>query len=189
MKTLLHVATLLGMTLAAPAAANPLKSLYTTIELGTCRSLRSGPDGSAWLCPGLKGYPVYIADGDLRTFVSVGRQPQKRTAAKQTLGPFNTLFREKSKRATLEWRFVRRHGQVVPFATILRFFTKSEQREGEVLIVTKVTPTEDCHVAHIDALANPDAIALARAIADKEARSFDCAVGPRQAGRTGQSPM
>jgi hypothetical protein len=94
-----------------------------------------------------------------------------------------------SGRATLEWRFVKRNGKVVPYATIQRYFTKSGSRSGEVLVVTKVTPSEDCHVAHIDALANPDAIALARSIADKEARAFDCASEPRRVGKTGSSPM
>ena len=59
---------------------------------------------------------------------------------------------------------------------------------GDVLVISKVTPEETCHVAYIDALANADAIALARRIADAEARSFDCrsrAAGP---GRKGQKP-
>ncbi len=179
---------LVGM-LAPPAAANPLKSLYTSIELQSCRQISRHKDGGAWLCPGLEGYPVYIAEGDLRTFVSVGREPHKRKAAKQTLAPFNSLFRGKSNRATLEWRFVKREGRVVPFATIQRYFTKNDSGAGEVLVVTKVTANEDCHVAHIDALANPDAIALARSVADQEARNFDCRQEPKRVGQQGRSPM
>lgn len=179
----------LGVLGASPAGANPLKSLYTTIELRACKQMRTGPDGRAWLCPGLKGYPVYIADGDLRMFVSVGTEPEKRRAATQTLGAFNTLFTPKTNRATLEWRFVRRNGQVLPYATIQRFFTKDDTRSGEVLVVTKVTASEDCHVAHIDALDNADAIALARSIADGQARGFDCSLAPRKVGRAGKSPM
>jgi hypothetical protein len=78
---------------------------------------------------------------------------------------------------------------VVPYATIQRYFTKSGPRSGEVLVVTKVTDSEDCHVAHIDALANPDAIALARSVADKDARGFDCKAEPTRVGNTGRSPM
>ncbi len=189
MKSHLLCAATLCLVVATPAKANPLKSLYTTIELRTCEKVRKGPDGGAWLCPGLKGYPVYIADGDLRMFVSVGSAPDKRRAATQTLAAFNTLFARKTSRATLEWRFVRRNGQVLPYATIQRFFTRDDTRTGEVLVITKVTPDEDCHVAHIDALDNADAIALARSIADREARSFDCAAGPRKVGRQGKSPM
>ncbi len=190
MRARLTLTTLaIALSLALPAHANPLKSLYTTIDLRECRQTSSHPDGGAWLCTGLEDYPVYIGEGDLRTFVSVGRQPEKRRAAQQTLGAFNTLFRGKSRRATLEWRFTKRDGKVLPFATIQRYFTRNDRGSGQVLVVTKVTPTEDCHVAHIDALANPQAIVLARAIADGEARSFDCRNEPKRAGKQGRSPM
>lgn len=181
----------LGVTLLAwhPAAANPLKSLYTTIELKTCTKLAAPPDRPAWLCPGLAGYPVYIAVANRRTYVSVGAKPEKRRAARQTLHAANTLFAKPSSRATLEWRFVKRDGKVLPYATIQRYFTNDEGRAGEVIVVTRVTPTEDCHVAHIDALANPDAIALARTVADRDARAFACASSPRQVGVSGTSPM
>ncbi len=187
------IAALGGLSLALlaghPAAANPLKSLYTTIELDTCTKLAAAPDRSAWLCPGLPGYPVYVATGNRRTYVSVGAEPEKRKAARQTLQAPNTLFGKPSNRATLEWRFVKRDGKVLPYATIQRYFTRHEGRAGEVLVVTRVTPTEDCHVAHIDALANPDAIAMARTVADRDARAFACQSSPRQVGVTGNSPM
>jgi hypothetical protein len=189
MRSTLLPAVLATLVFAGPAVANPLKSLYTTIDLKKCRQTSKGPDGGAWLCPGLDGYPVYIAEGDLRTFVSVGRQPQKRRAARQTLNPFNSLFRGSSQRATLEWRFVKRDGKIHPFATIQRYFTKNDRGSGEVLVVTKVTATEDCHVAHIDALATPQAMILARTIADTEARHFDCRSEPKRAGEHGRSPM
>lgn len=181
------VAVILGSPTAAHA--NPLKSLYTTIDLKTCQQVKRHSDGGAWICAGLEGYPVYVAEGDLRTFVSVGPAPEKRRAATQTLKSFNSLFRGKSSRATLEWRFVRKNGQPVPYATIQRYFTKSDAKSGEVLVVTKVTPTEDCHVAHLDALATPNAIAVARKIADDEARKFDCKLEPKTAGSPGRSPM
>ncbi|MGE0765301.1 MAG: hypothetical protein AB7L90_02455 [Hyphomicrobiaceae bacterium] len=178
-----------ALVCTGPADANPLKSLYTTIDLAECRQTSKRPGGGAWLCKGLDGYPVYIAEEDRRTFVSVGRQPQKRRAARQTLGAFNSLFQGKSHRATLEWRFVRQDGKVQPFATIQRYFTNNDSGSGEVLVVTKVTRDEDCHVAHIDALANPQAIALARDVADNEARRFDCRSEPKRVGKRGASPM
>lgn len=189
MRLRFQAAVALACLLASPGAANPLKSLYTTIELKTCRRASAQPEGRAWLCPGLDGYPVYIAEQGARTFVSVGTDPEKRRAAQQTLGISNSLFRGASGRATLEWRFVRRDGRVVPYATIQRYFTKTGARSGEVLVVTKVTDSEDCHVAYIDALANPDAIALARSIADKDARSFDCATEPNRVGKAARGPM
>jgi hypothetical protein len=175
--------------LTPPAMANPLKSLYTTVELRSCKQLKRHQDGSAWLCDGLPGYPVYIAEGDLRQFLSVGPHAEDRRAAKQTLGPFNSIFARGSERATIEWRFVRRSGRQLPYATIVRFHTSREGRKGDVLVVSKVAEHETCHVAYVDALANADAIALARSIADERARSFDCRQEPHAAGEGGKSPM
>jgi hypothetical protein len=174
---------------AGPAKASPLKSLYTTIELKTCKQVRHHRDGSAWLCEGLAGLPVYVAEGDLRQFVSVGENAQKRRAATQTLGAFNTIFEKGSDRATVEWRFNRRGEKQIPYATIVRFHTSRGGRKGDVLVVSKVSSTESCHVAYIDALANQDAITLARFVADNQAKTFDCRNEPRPEGATGKSPM
>jgi hypothetical protein len=174
---------------AATASGNPLKALYTTIELSKCRQTSNHPDGGAWLCSGMKGWPVYVAEGDLRAFVSAGHRPEKRQAATQTLGAFNSIFNGKSKRATMEWRIDRQNGRDVPHATILRYWTSRDGARGQVLVVSKVTATEACHVAYIDAVANPDAIALARTIADGPARTFDCRKEATIVGRQGKSPI
>ena len=173
----------------APAAANPVKSLYTTVDLEVCKQVRRHRDGGAWRCEGLAGFPVYFAEGDLRQFVSVGANAEKRRAATQTLGAFNSIFAKGSTRATIEWRFDRRGERKLPYAIIVRFHTSRDGRSGDVLVVSKVSDSETCHVAYIDALANPDAIALARHIADKQTKSFDCRNDPRTEGATGRSPM
>jgi hypothetical protein len=173
----------------APAAANPVKSLYTTVELKACKPVKRHRDGGAWLCDGLAGLPVYVAEGDLRQFLSVGANAQKRRAASQTLGAFNSIFENGSNRATVEWRFDRRGERKIPYATIVRFHTSREGRKGDVLVVSKVSATETCHVAYIDALANQDAITLARFVADNQAKAFDCRNEPRAEGATGKSPM
>lgn len=171
------------------ASANPLKSLYTTIDLAACTVTRRHPDGNSWMCRGLEGYPVRIAEGDLRTFVTAGAAADKTRAATQTLKAFNTIFQGKARRATLEWRFTRKNGRPVPYATILRYFTGGDGANGQVLVVSKVSPLQSCHVAYVDALANADAIALAREAADTRARTFDCAAEPVTVGLTGLSPM
>ena len=173
----------------APAAANPVKSLYTTVDLKICKQVKRHRDGGAWRCGGLDDLPVYVAEGDLRQFVSVGANAEKRRAATQTLGAFNSMFEKGSTRATIEWRFDRRGERKLPYAIIVRFHTSRDGRNGDVLVVSKVSETETCHVAYIDALANPDAIALARQIADKQAKSFDCRQQPHTEGATGRSPM
>ncbi len=173
----------------APAAANPVKSLYTTVDLKICKQVKRHRDGGAWRCGGLDDLPVYVAEGDLRQFVSVGANAEKRRAATQTLGAFNSMFEKGSTRATIEWRFDRRGERKLPYAIIVRFHTSRDGRNGDVLVVSKVSDAETCHVAYIDALANPDAIALARQIADKQAKSFDCRQQPQTQGATGRSPM
>ncbi len=191
MRAGLQGALLIAMAAGQPvtAAANPLKSQYTTIDLKVCAKLKAHPDGTSWRCPGLPGYPVYVAEGDLRTFVSVGANAEKRRAADQTLGPFNTIFPAGSRRATLEWRFNRKGGALVPYATILRYYTKNDAGRGEVLVVTKVSPAQTCQVAYIDALATPEPIVLAHKIADETARVFDCGMEPATAGTKGKSPL
>jgi hypothetical protein len=169
-----------------PAGANPVKSQYTTIDLGTCKKTRRHANGDAWLCAGLRGYPVHVAEGDLHTFVSIGSHAETHRAASQTLGSFNTIFASGARRTTLEWRFDRRQGRLVPYAVILRYFTQKDGSRGEVLVVTKVTPQQSCHVAHIDALATPEPMVLAHKIADETARAFDCSSAPLTAGK---SPM
>jgi hypothetical protein len=146
-------------------------------------------DGGAWNCEGLGGIPVYVAEGDLRQFLSVGTDPEKRRAATQTLGPFNSLFERGSDRAIIEWRFDRRGERQIPYAIIVRVHTSQDGRKGDVLVVSKVGATETCHMAYIDALANRDAIALARRIADSQAKTFDCRREPHTEGATGKSPM
>ena len=183
------VAVAAGLVPAAPATSNPVKSLYTTVDLKACKRIKRHRDGGAWHCEGLPGYPVFVAEGDLRQFVSAGADAEKRRAATQTLGAFNSIFKRGSDRATIEWRFVRRGERKIPYAIIVRFHTSTDGRRGDVLVVSKVGASETCHVAYVDALANGDAIALARRIADDKARTFDCSQEPQAEGATGQSPM
>jgi hypothetical protein len=165
------------------------KSLYSTIDLKTCEAVGRHRDGNAYRCHGLPGHPIYFAEGDGRTFIAAGTMPEASRAATQTLAPFNTPFRPKSDRATVEWRFVIRDKQPVPYAMIVRYFTRNDTGRGEVLVVSRIAGAEACHIAHIDALANRDAIVLARKLADERARTFDCKANAAVEGATGRSPM
>lgn len=165
------------------------KSAYTAVDRKACRTLRSHPNGDAYLCHGLDGFPVYLAEADGRTFVAGGTDPEKSLAARQSLKASNTPFAHPSDRATVEWRFVIRDQRKVPFAMIVRYFTKVEDRTGEVLVVTRIAGAQACHVAYIDALANANAIVLARKIADDRARKFDCNSAATVEGEQGRSPM
>jgi len=156
------------------------KSAYTAVDRKTCQD---------HLCPGLDGFPIYLMERDGRTFVASGTNPQNSQAARQSLASSNTPFAPSTDRAAVEWRFVIREKRKVPFAMIVRYFTQQNGRAGEVLVVTRIAGAEACHVAYIDALATPNAIVMARNIADNRARTFDCKSAVTVEGERGRSPM
>lgn len=191
-----HAASLACLVaLASAAPAKPLKSRYTTLETAACSAVPGQPAGRrAFTCRGLPGFPIHYAEAGQRPYLSLGPRPEQRTAASQTLEPPSSIFKGVNTRATIEWRFNRRDGRDVPYAAIVRYFTRAAEgaagaKGGEVLVVTRIGPTDSCHIAHIDALANPEAIALARSVADEAAGSPDCKSPPRVIGATGKSPM
>jgi hypothetical protein len=176
----LTITALLG---AAPgpfsaASAQTIGSSYTSTAPKDCRMIGkpSELDGSTTrVCPGKSGLVLLISEDDLREIVSVGRDriaAAKEPAAELWFGPFN------STEHTAEWRAV--DGK--PFAIIQRWHIadNSEQdRQGRpttkaMLAVTRLPPGAVCHVAYIDAQANPNPNELARKAADDFARDFKC---------------
>ncbi|MBX9926570.1 MAG: hypothetical protein K2Y05_09440 [Hyphomicrobiaceae bacterium] len=190
------VVALAGLSAAASAAEHGAghgvtvfqRSAYTTIDLSSCQRTKTA-DGEWHLCQGLPGYSVYVAEGDLRTFIAASTSPVKSRAAVQTLRAFNTPFKGKSVRVPVEWRFVMRNGKQVPYAAIVKFYTKNSENSGEVFVVMKIAGPETCHVAYVDAVASKEAIVLARQIADERAAAFDCKNDPEPVGIRGTSPM
>lgn len=166
------------LSLLVPAfalAAEDFSSAYTTLELDACRQEPLNPDdelqGGVWWCAGYDAIPVRVAEGDLRFLISYGIDAANEMAAGQTLPSFNTIGE------TLEWRLAPEAPDLLaPFATILRFFTESGEGEtGQILVITKLGGSgQICHVGYVDALANPNANALARQVADETAAAFDC---------------
>lgn len=177
----------LGLVVAntAQGADHKRTSTITSLEPKLCKVIKRHPDGNTLECPGISGYPVYFAEGDLRAFLSFGSKPETRRAAQQTPGPFNTPFEKGHRRATIEWRIVKRFGRELPHATIVRYFISRDGQKSQALVVTRVTDKEACHVAYIDATANADAIMLARRIADEVAPKFDCKNEPSIEGKAG----
>lgn len=190
--------TAIGMLLAAAALApgaglaadHPVRSLFTAVDLARCQGTApAGDRGPSWRCKGLPGYPVHVAMAGQRTYLSAGAEPEKRRAARQTLTAINSAVDARSGHITIEWRVDQRGGKARPYAMIVRYATASGTSKGEVLVVSRITESESCQVALIDALANADAMVLARAAADGEAKTFDCAAPPKVVGQTGRSPM
>ena len=166
------VAGLLAAALAAvpTMGAERFRSEYTDVDFEQCTLITSDEMGGTFACPGYKGIPVMIGEGDLRMFVSFGLASTTERAATETLPPFNHLGKK------IEWRLMQTDGGFEPVATILRWFTQREegQAEGQVLVVTQIKMGATCHIAYIDALANSNANELAREAADTLAGEFDC---------------
>ena len=174
------MAVLFGTTpgLICQANAQTFSSSYTSTAPKDCRvvSAQTGVDDSTIrTCPGKAGLVVVISEDDLRETVSVGRNraaAAKEPAAQVWFGPFNSTAN------TVEWRAV--DGK--PFAIIQRWHIADngdEDKNGRpiakpMLAVTRLPPGEVCHVAYVDAQANPDPNELARKAADELARNFKC---------------
>ena len=167
-----------ALSLISPANAQTFSSFYTSTAPKDCRMIGkpSELDGSATrFCPGKSGLGVLISEDDLRETVSVGRnraEAAREPAAQIWFGPFNSTTN------SVEWRAV--NGK--PFAIIQRWHIADngdEDKSGRpiakpMLAVTRLPPGEVCHVAYIDAQANPNPNELARKAADEHARHFKC---------------
>jgi hypothetical protein len=174
------IATLFGIAFEpfSPASAQTISSSYTSTAPKDCRVTSAHTevdDSTVRTCPGKTGLVVVISEDDLRETVSVGRNraaAKKEPAAQVWFGPFN------STEHTVEWRAV--NGK--PFAIIQRWHiadNSDEDKAGRpiakpMLAVTRLPPGQVCHVAYIDAQANPNPNELARKAADEFARNFKC---------------
>ncbi len=175
---ILGLAALSMVASLACADAQSVGSAYTSTAPKDCRQIGkpSELDGSTTRsCPGKGGLIVLIAEDDLREIVSVGhnrRGAAEEPAAKVWFAPFN------SSETTIEWRSV----GTKPFAIIQRWHIADNgdpDKQGRpntkaMLVVTRLPPGPVCHVAYVDAIANPTANELARKAADDFARSFAC---------------
>ncbi len=169
----LALVSMLFLAFVMRSEAANIDSAYTKIDLTKCRVvMQDRISGSiAWRCEGYDGIELFIAEGDLRYFVSAGNNAGQRLAASQTFGPFNRI------NTTLEWRLEGDGGgNWRPFATILRYFIAIDEQgsEEQILVVSKIGADNSCQIAHINASRNPNANVLARQAADRLAKNFVC---------------
>ena len=167
-----------GLSPISHVSAQTFSSSFTSTAPKDCRVISAGTevdDSTIRTCPGKAGLVVLISEDDLRETVSVGRNrvaAEKEPAAKLWFGPFN------STEHTVEWRATA--GK--PFAIIQRWHiadSTEPDKNGRpiakpMLAVTRLPPGEVCHVAYVDAQANPNPNELARKAADELARDFKC---------------
>ena len=183
-------AAVIGVLLAAAfgSQASAAESVYTTLDFdnGSCLSSDATPTAEdeemgvvALVCPGYGNYPVQFQSNDERQSVHYG-DPGTATGnvAFETFAPFNSIV------DTVEWRLD--HG--LPFAAIQRFMVSTGEDQpapgttdgpvkGEVLVVSKVgqpVQAAGCVIGLVDALANAQADAMARQVADTLATIFRC---------------
>jgi len=174
--TLLAATTLVA--LAQPSLAADVTGAYTKIDFEkTCKVIEEIKEGGSvsMRCEGYRDYVVHFAEGDLRHAVRFGYIDKNAAAIWQSFGQWNQIG------TTVEWRLAA--GK--PFAAILRWFIENTDDEGsadpnkvgQVLVVSRVGQPEDkqsCVVGYVDALANRNANAMARELADSHAVSFEC---------------
>lgn len=172
------IAALLAGGMIAPLHAETIGSRYTSTAPDKCRVFNAGDGADGFtirVCPGKDGLLVLVSEDDLREAISVGpttAAAAKEPAAKFWFAPFN------STKMRIEWRIS--NGK--PFAIIQRWLmADNDDKDGRgrpktkpLLVVTRLPPGAVCHVAYIDAKANPQANKLARKAADELARDFNC---------------
>ena len=186
--------TLVAVTAAMILQSNAetIGSSYTSTAPKDCRVKSAGngvDDSTIRVCPGKDGLIVLISEDDLREAVSVGRNrlgASREPAAQSWFGPFNSTTN------TVEWRSA--NGR--PFAIIQRWHiadNADQDKNGRpiakpMLAVTRLPPGAVCHVAYVDAQANPNPNELARKAADEFARNFKCGVDEvKVIGETGRA--
>jgi len=189
MRAAYALAASLALVSAAEATTRLPRSLYTALDTRACTK-EKGEGGEGYVrCPGLGGVSVLYRFADSHSDIGFAIKDAGIQAGPHTLQAKNTVFPPGRRRPTIEWRVARPDGKPIPYAAIVRYFTAGPEGRGEVLVVSRVSVAGSCHIAYIDALANADAIVLAREIADRRARTYDCANPPAIEGQRGKSPM
>ncbi|GHB28722.1 hypothetical protein GCM10007094_16620 [Pseudovibrio japonicus] len=170
------------------------ESVYSSLDLSETCALQETPDlvegAAVWMCEGYNGIPVYVAEDDLRFFVSFGEAAHEETAATQGLSPWNRLG------STIEW--VLEDG--TPVATIVRWYTDIPADiageavadaagfyRGQVLVITQLGQGKTCHIGYVDARSSENANQLARDAAGLLAGIWDCNSQPKLLGGGGLS--
>jgi hypothetical protein len=186
------MSALVAIVLASTAVAAPAAtSRYVKFDLEKCPVIERQEEGAVtvWHCKDPGGFEFFVAEDDLRFSIGYGPGGRDQRSFRQSLAPFNTINN------TIELR--QRAGANAPHASILRYYTEGAidnqtgrlRERGEILVVTKIDGAKACHLAYVDAAANPDANHLAQEAADN-GDGFDCEKAePKRVGKTGKSPM
>ena len=161
-----------GIALALPlsAAAQAPDSVYTRHAYGSCPVVQEHETGRTHRCAGHRGIPVTYEADEHAVLVGIG------SAGRIASTPW-LVRRHAEAGETVEWRGIRRSGEVDAYAAILRLRVTDGPsigaRRHDVLAVYRLDPVRSCIAAVLDGR-KPDANAEARRAADGPARSFRC---------------
>jgi hypothetical protein len=164
------------------ASAQAVTTVETELVKGRCKFIADdGEVGHYALkrCPGLAGSRVYTTAGvnDVALSFKWGKKEAE-------------VFSNGGLGLKLEWRGVKGKQGFVPHAVIVQRTFKhyvddkyEKEEKHDVWAVIRMEKRNACLMAVIDAAANPDALKLARNIADDEAPNSVCAkLKPKIAG-------
>ena len=168
-----------------PATAAGTMTVPTQLSLDDCTIVSTNDFETLRACSGYKGVPVMFRTERQQVAVSYGLTSTTEKAASELM-PVNFL-----PGSEINWRISNRDGDWKAFAAILRFTAdaapnaaNAATKPAQVLLVTRIAPGATCAIAYVDALANPDAMALAEAAADQHGFDFTC--GKDQPERVGK---
>lgn len=143
-----------------------VRSVYSTLDVRTCRLLRKDAEtgGTLHRCPGVGGYALQVADDDARMSVDVVA-PGGRVHPLSYWGVITSNFSSLGPRA--EWRM----RGTRPYALIVRVNANEDpgnhERVTSYLAVARISPRGACVTDRIPPSANANA--LARQAADRSA--------------------
>ncbi len=139
------VPLIIALLACATAAAQPNRSVYTSIGEKQCRTIKSheaGDDGFQARCRGVAGYTLILSEGDLRQNITV-ITPQRKEHSLELWSVVSSGF--SSVGPKVEWRVTR---QNKPVALILRYNANEDATQPNkllsYLVITKITSTEIC---------------------------------------------
>lgn len=143
-------------SISAKAQSN--RSIYTTLEAKQCRTLKSDSSGAGQYlgrCPGVSGYSLLVAEGDLRQNITVVT-PHGAKHSLELWEVVSSAFSRVGSKA--EWRVAKRKGKMFPIALIVRFTANEDSAQPNkttsYLAVSKITPAAVCVTDKISAGTN-----------------------------------
>jgi hypothetical protein len=165
-------ATLYQMVALPLGAAAPITSMYTATSGKGCRTIRTFKEtgDSEWRCPGVAGYQLEVAEGDLRMNIQVVA-PNGKKSDLNYWGVITSAFSSLGDKA--EWRVQKINGKTIPIALIVRVNAsenpEAPEKTTSYLAVAKITPGKTCVTDKIgpSATANEEARRAADSAANK----------------------